>query len=109
MTMKKDIERYLNHNLRQEQRVAENFHKSFEPTYMSSDVIDYVENVPMEFKIHGGERKFILKELGRKLELPGAIVDKPKKAVQYGSGTLSLLRGLAKKENLEIHEYLKTI
>ena len=107
--MHMDTEKYLNHVLLQEQRLAGGFGKRLEPTYMCPGVIEFAGNLPMDHKICRGERKYILKELGRKLGLPAEIVNRPKKAVQYGSGSLAILKELAKERYMEIHEYLRSI
>lgn len=104
--MKADANHYLQYTYPQEKKIADSFKKTFSAPYMSSSIIEFLESVPIDFKIQKQERKYLLKVLGRKLGLPKEIVDKPKKAVQYGSGIMNILKGLAKKEGLEIHEYL---
>ncbi len=44
-------------------------------------------------------RKALLRELAKKLGLSESIADKPKKAIQYGSGTIRLLKKIAKFNN----------
>ena len=107
--MRHDVKQYLHHHQGQERRLVGAFKKKLVTVYMNPPTVEFVESLPMEYKVHKNERKFILKELGRHLGLPSDIVDKPKKAVQYGSGILSLLKDLSKEEGLELHEYLKTL
>jgi len=107
--MRSDVERYLQHNLMQEKRLARVYDKELIAFYTSPPVVEFTGMLEMEYKIRKNERKYILKELARKLELPKEIVDKPKKAVQYGSGILNLLKVLSKEQGLELHEYLKKI
>ena len=107
--MRSDVTDYLNHNLKQEMRIAGTFDKTLITPYISPPLIDYIQALPMEVKIRKNERKYILKALAREIGLSSEIVDKPKKAVQYGSGILNLLKELAKREDLEVHEYLKRI
>ncbi len=47
--------------------------------------------VPPEMKIAHGERKAILRDAARNLDLPESIVEAPKKAAQYSSGVLRLV------------------
>jgi len=54
--------------------------------YLSPEFIAFTETVPPEFKIRDGIEKFILREAGKKLGLPAAIVSRPKKAFQYSTG-----------------------
>jgi asparagine synthase (glutamine-hydrolysing) len=107
--MRKDIEQYLQHNQGQERRLAGAFKKKLVTIYMMPRSVEFIESLPMDYKIRNNERKYILKELGRHRGLPTEIVDKPKKAVQYGSGILSILKELSKEQGLELHEYLKSI
>lgn len=107
--MRFDVANYIQYNLKQEQKLARAFDKVLVMPYISQPLIKYAEAIPMDLKIHKNERKYILKLLARKIGLPDTIVDKPKKAVQYGSGMLNLLKELSKEENFELHEYLKRI
>jgi asparagine synthase (glutamine-hydrolysing) len=107
--MKEDVAYYLQYNHKQEQKLAETFNKKLVVPYMNHSVIEYVEPLSMDLKIQKTERKYLLKLLARKLDLPTEIVDRPKKAVQYGSGILAVLKSLSKKEGLELHEYLRRL
>jgi asparagine synthase (glutamine-hydrolysing) len=107
--MRQDVARYIQYNKKQEQKLAEAFNKKLVTTYMAPSTREFIEGLPMDLKIYRNERKYLLKALARKLGLSSTIVDRPKKAVQYGTGILSELKGLAKKEGFELHEYLLNI
>ena len=48
-------------------------------------------NLPPQFLISRGERKVVLRELAKKLGVPGSTAEAPKKAFQYSSGIQGLL------------------
>jgi asparagine synthase (glutamine-hydrolysing) len=48
-------------------------------------------SLPPQFLISHGERKVVLRELAKKMEMPPSIVEAPKKAFQYSSGIEGLL------------------
>jgi asparagine synthase (glutamine-hydrolysing) len=107
--MKEDVGYYLKYSHKQEQKLAKTFDKKLIVPYMNQSVTEYVEPLSMDLKIQKTERKYLLKLLARKLDLPTEIVDRPKKAVQYGSGILDILKSLSKKNGLELHEYLRRL
>ncbi|MFX1285200.1 MAG: asparagine synthase C-terminal domain-containing protein [Promethearchaeota archaeon] len=61
----------------------------------SYPISNHISYTPQEKVI----RKVLLRNLGKKLDLPEIIVERPKKAIQYGSGTIKLLKKIAKSNN----------
>ena len=67
---------------------------------------------PPQLKVLSPEdrlRKRVLREAALRLGLPESLALKPKKAVQYGSGTLKALKAEAGKHGLKLEEYLSLI
>jgi asparagine synthase (glutamine-hydrolysing) len=59
--------------------------------FLDNDLADFVSRLPHALKFRGGETKFLLKHVARRL-LPAAIVDRPKKG--FGIPLVSMLRSL---------------
>ncbi len=48
-------------------------------------------------------------KLAKNIGLPAAVVEKPKKAVQYSTGVNAVLGKIAKRHGCTINEYLKNL
>jgi asparagine synthase (glutamine-hydrolysing) len=55
----------------------------------------------------GPRRKELLRRVAAALGIPSAVVERPKKAAQYGSGVMPALRRLAKTEHRPILDFLR--
>lgn len=69
--------------------------------YLDKDLVKYVLSLPDNFKINDEKRKIILRDIAEKY-LPKEFSERPKKAIQYGSGFDRLLtkaQKIMKKEN----------
>jgi len=71
--------------------------------YLTDEIVTVGCDIPLEQKMSRGSRKAILCEAGRIAGLSAA--DRPKKAAQYSSGTLKMMRGLAKSSNLALSQW----
>ncbi len=68
--------------------------------FMDLEVLEFSLRIPLKYKIASLEdklRKRIVRKVGSKLGLPDFIIEKPKKAVQYGTGIDRVIRKTAKK------------
>jgi asparagine synthase (glutamine-hydrolysing) len=68
--------------------------------YLSLDVVNIAARIPIEFKVASPDddlRKRVLRMVGKKYDLPDEIVNKKKKAFQFGSGVTKALRQIARK------------
>lgn len=68
--------------------------------------------IPPRLKVlkgEGGLRKRVLRKAALKLGLPEALALKPKKAVQFGSGTMKTLKSLTGKFRLKVEDYLHEV
>ena len=64
--------------------------------YLSRRFIEFSMQIPPSFKIKPPIRKYILRHLGKKLGLSEKIIQKPKRAIQFSSGSYDILKKLAK-------------
>jgi len=68
--------------------------------YLSLDVVNIAARIPIEFKVAGPDdvlRKLVLRMVGKMYDLPDEIVNKKKKAVQFGSGVTKAISQIARK------------
>jgi asparagine synthase (glutamine-hydrolysing) len=54
-------------------------------------------------------RKLVLRKTAENMGLPTSITEKPKKAVQYSTGTNNALKKIAKKQKTTLNEYIKKL
>lgn len=87
-----------------------NFHNvELRLPYLTREITDFAVSLPLKFKVslsRGGMRKIVLKALAKKLGLPEAVIERPKRAMQYATGVDKAIKKLAKQENLSVKEYL---
>lgn len=99
-------------NLQRDDAVAMANMVELRAPYLDVNVIKTAMSIPPSFKISGPEdtlKKQILRRVAKMVGLPANIVDRPKKAIQYGSGVEKAVKTLAKKSGKSIENYLKDI
>ncbi|MHA2223726.1 MAG: asparagine synthase C-terminal domain-containing protein [Candidatus Hodarchaeales archaeon] len=94
-SMKSDFRRLMNHQILMEKKIAQLFHLNLVYPFLDPLIIDFAQSQPVTahfFRTSEGDivRKALLRGLAMKLGLSKA--SQPKKAMQYGSGTVKLLR-----------------
>ena len=72
--------------------------------YLDREVIRVALSIPTEYKIKNGVRKWILRRVGRLIGLPKAIISYEKKAIQYGSGVVRVLKRYSKRKKKSLKE-----
>ncbi|MDP8011263.1 MAG: asparagine synthase C-terminal domain-containing protein [Thermoplasmata archaeon] len=91
--MEKDILRLITITLPREKEIAAKFNKVLHTPFVCTEIIRFSLSLPPEEK----EKKAIVKRLGMKLNLPEEVINRKKIAMQYGSGTMKILRQIAKE------------
>ena len=77
--------------------------------YLDDNVIEAALSKTVE-EVAENYDKFPVRSIGKSLGLSGKITERKKKAMQYGSGTVKLLRNLSKKKKYEnVGEFIKEI
>lgn len=105
-TMKNDLRSLQNDQIIRERKMAQHFEVDLIYPFLDSEIIKRAEYYPVTTHIvqtREGEfiRKAVLRKLAQKLNLSKDITEQPKKAIQYGSGTVKLLRIIAKSSNCQ--------
>ena len=72
--------------------------------YLDMEIIKIALSIPVEYKIRNNVRKWILRKVAKKIGLPTSIVTKEKKAIQYGSGVVKVMKQFAKKCKITLEE-----
>lgn len=85
-----------------ENKVARNFNKTLRYPYLSDDVLKIVEKADIADLAPKDVRKAFLRDVAILLNEP-EIAAKPKKAAQYGSGTMESLRRIAKRKGMTVN------
>ncbi len=70
--------------------------------FLDLEIIRYAMGIPPEYKIKRNNskfiRKYILRSVAKRLNIPKEVVNRQKTAIQYGSGSWKALKILAQKE-----------
>ncbi|MEM2117700.1 MAG: asparagine synthase-related protein [Candidatus Bathyarchaeia archaeon] len=105
-----DITRMCETNFERDFKLC-NFHNvELRLPFATYQIAQFAAELPLEMKIKlpdDGMRKLVLRQVARNLGLPQAVVEKPKKAIQYTSGVSKTLKKLAQKERLSVRDYVK--
>jgi len=88
-----------------------NFHNvELRLPFAAYQLAKFATELPLELKIEKREhglRKLVLRRVAENLGLPPLIAKRPKRALQYATGTSKTLKKLAKKKRLPIKEYVQ--
>jgi len=105
-----DIAKMHEENFERDFKVCSFHNVELRLPFASYPLIEFAISLPLNLKIafkDDVQRKFILRKMSEKLELPRQIVYKPKKAVQYATGVDKALKKLAKREGSPTRQYLQ--
>lgn len=113
--MKEDVEGIFERQLQYDSRICDLSGIELRFPYMDENFVDYVMSIPVDEKIKRVEnnpeyscvdtvngdryiRKYVLRKLAAEFNVPKDIINRPKKAAQYGSGTQRVIDRLAKAQ-----------
>lgn len=82
---------------------AESVGRRLEAPFESPEVLSFASGLPRARKLNGVERKVVLREVARALDIPSH--DSPKKAAQYSSGVMREMRRMAKERGMGLREW----
>jgi asparagine synthase (glutamine-hydrolysing) len=104
--MNNDLHTLQNDQIIRERKIAHQFGLDIIYPYLDSDIIKQAKKYPISAHIEQtpqGEliRKVLLRKLAQKIGLPLEITRQPKKAIQYGSGTVKIIRKIVKSNNCQ--------
>jgi asparagine synthase (glutamine-hydrolysing) len=105
---KMDLASLLDAGLRNERRIAEHHGKNVLHPYLHPGVINAVEAVPVAEHIRDGVRKAVLRDVGISLGL-GEIATREKKAAQYGSGIMKVMKAAARRKGMALGPFIEEL
>lgn len=108
-TIFNDIVRLHETNLERDSKIL-NFHNvELRLPFATYKIAQFALDLPVELKIERTQdslRKLILRKTAENIGLSQSIVEKPKKAIQYATGTNYALQKLARKQKMTVKDYL---
>ena len=107
-----DVATIAEGNLQRDYAIAMANNVNYYSPFLNLEVVNLAMSLPAILKVNGPEdmlRKHVLREAGRKVNLPDNIVYRPKKAAQYSSGAYKAIRRLASREGKRPREYIKYV
>ncbi len=113
--MQYDIENMYEQQLNKDIAVCKSNDIVLRSPYMEQKFIEYAKKIPVEWRIRESEefgcvdeingkgfiRKYILRKLGEDLGVPKPILNRRKKAAQYGSGTQKIIKKIARQKGFK--------
>ena len=89
-----------------EDAIADHFGKTLFCPFLDEAVLSEVLNIPLEeLRPIGDDRKMPLRAVAESLGHPD-IASKPKKAAQYGSGSMNMIKRMAKNRSQTVGDFL---
>jgi asparagine synthase (glutamine-hydrolysing) len=111
-TMFKDVTGIHESNIERDKKICNFFDIQLRLPFASFQIAEVSAKIPVEMKLEkktGSLRKLVLRKAAQKMGLPNELSARPKKAVQYSTGVNSALKRIAKKQNLTLKDYIKSL
>lgn len=105
----RDLENLQNSGIKRDLAIAKANSLELGTPYLNEDVINVALSIDLGLKIKEGNRKYILRKIAERHDLPEFIINREKKAIQYSTGVDKALRKAAKRENKRVGDYLKDL
>ena len=106
--LENDLRELLDVGIKREKAVAVQNEKELRYPYLHPKVIDFARSLPIALLINGNSRKILLREAAGLLDLKD-VAERPKKAAQYGSGIMKVMKAKAKSENLTMKALIRSL
>ncbi len=106
ITMTADLERLLTDTIPREERMAAIRGRELRLPYCDRQVVSAVLSLPPEKRL-GSRRKEVLRRVAEALGLAGVLVNRPKKAAQYGSGVMKSLKAMARERGRPLGDFIE--
>ena len=111
-TMFQDIVKLHENNLERDFKICNSKGIELRLPFATNEMVNFSLSLPLELKLEPKDdtpRKLVLRQAGRNLGLPGSMVNRPKKAMQYATGISRTLNKIAKRKNQSLQVYLQTV
>jgi len=108
-SMATDLESLLRDEIPIDERISRLYGKNFGYPFLTADIVEVAMDSPLHLKVSKEGRKMVLREVAKRIGLPDEISARKKKAAQYGTGTIRLMKRIAKREGLSISHYVEKL
>jgi asparagine synthase (glutamine-hydrolysing) len=111
-TMFHDVANIFESNLERDLKITSHHDVELRLPFASFDIAEFALSLPIECKIEQKQetlRKLVLRQAALNSGMPSAIVDRPKKAVQYSTGVNDAIKRIAKKQGKTVNEYISEL
>ncbi len=108
VALSQDLEGLLTVGAKRERELAEHFGKVVRHPYLHGGVVRMAGGLPLSELVHEGERKKVLREVATRLCL-GKAASRPKKAAQYGSGSMKEMKAEARRRGLPLSQLVGSL
>jgi asparagine synthase (glutamine-hydrolysing) len=106
--MEKDQDELLEVGVRREQAIAAHFGKDARYPFLHPKVIELARALSPDDCVRGETRKVVLRDVAQLLGLDEA-AQRPKKAAQYGSGVMKVMKAEAKRRGIELRQLVSVL
>lgn len=107
--VERDMRKLREVTLAHESKMASKYGKTVLYPFLDSVVQDAVSDLPFEYmRPVGDDRKRPLKDAALELGYPG-IAGKTKKAAQYGTGSMNMIKRIAKRNGQSVSEFIVSL
>ncbi|MBT0158924.1 hypothetical protein G4O51_02950 [Candidatus Bathyarchaeota archaeon A05DMB-2] len=111
-TIFEDVLRLHESNIERDVKICSFHDVELRLPFASYQIAQFALSLPLELKFEKKQdslRKMVLRKVAENIGLPGSIVEKPKKAVQYATGVSDVLKKLGRKQNRTVKEYVNAL
>jgi asparagine synthase (glutamine-hydrolysing) len=105
-TMLADLRELRDEEVPLYQKIAASRGKGLEVPFLDKDLADFAAEIPLNQKLTGNRNKAIFRDAVKVLGVPEAVAERPKKAMQYGSGISKILKAYLKDAGQDLSELM---
>jgi asparagine synthase (glutamine-hydrolysing) len=107
-----DVVRLHESNIERDVKICRFHDVELRLPFASYQIAEFALSLPLELKIEkkpDSLRKLVLRRAAENIGIPKSVTEKPKKAVQYATGTNDAVKKLAKKQNMTVKDYVNML
>ncbi|MBA3045102.1 MAG: hypothetical protein KKH41_03745 [Candidatus Thermoplasmatota archaeon] len=102
--MKTELAELVENEFPMYRKVAGHYGKELLAPYLDSRIINFAEKVPVNQMLDETGNKLVLRKAAELLGVPGMMAQKPKKAMQYGSGISKSVKHYLKSSKFTLND-----
>jgi asparagine synthase (glutamine-hydrolysing) len=107
--MQRDLAGLLEEEMPEYRRMADCYGKTILTPYLESPMLDLARTMPPDMLFNSQGNKLVLRDAARIIGVPGMTVEKPKKAMQYGSGVSAAMRRIIRDSGTDLDGFIESL